>query len=123
MADNINPASLLREGAEKALSQTAAQTRGMLDTYFNTLKTAVESFPTGESVVGRKLKSHTKQNIDATQEYMNHLSQAKDFQEIILIQTEFLQKQMQAFVAQAQSVGEAMTKAAAVPMKLPFGKD
>jgi hypothetical protein len=123
MPNDSNPIASLKERTEKTLSQTAAQTRGAVDSYFNTLKAAIESFPVGESAVGKQLKSHTKQNIEATHDYMNKLSQAQNFQEALQIQTEFFQKQLHAFVEQAQSVGEAMTKAAAGSLKPPFGKD
>jgi hypothetical protein len=122
MPNDSNPIASMKESAEKTMSQAAAQTRGAVDTYFNTLKSAIESFPVGESEVGKKLKSNTKQNIDATHEYMNKLSQAQNFQEVLQMQTEFFQKQLHAFVEQAQSVGEAMTKAAAGSLKPPFGK-
>src|ERR1700733_9987808 len=110
MANNTNPIASMQESAGKTLSQTAAQTRGAVDSYFNTLKAAIESFPVGESEVGKKLKSNTKQNIEATHEYMNKLSQAQNFQEVLQIQTEFFQKQLHVFVEQAQSLGEDMTK-------------
>jgi hypothetical protein len=122
MPNDSNPITSLKENTEKALSQTAAQTRGAVDTYFNTLKTAIESFPVGESEVGKKLKSNTKQNIDATHEYMNKLSQAQNFQEVLKMQTEFFQKQLHVFVEQAQSLGEAMTKSAG-SLAPPFGKN
>jgi hypothetical protein len=121
MPNESKPIASMQESAEKTLSQTAAQTRGAVDSYFNTLKAAIESFPVGESAVGKRLKSHTKQNIEATHEYMNKLSQAKNFQEAMQIQTDFFQKQLHAFVEQAQSVGEAMTSAAG-SLKPPFGK-
>jgi hypothetical protein len=122
MPNDSNPIASLKERTEKTLSQTAAQTRGAVDSYFNTLKAAIESFPVGESEVGKKLKSHTTQNIEATHEYMNKLSQAQNFQEVLQMQTDFFQKQLHVFVEQAQSLGEAMTKTAAGSLKPPFGK-
>jgi hypothetical protein len=121
MPNDSNPMAALKEATEKTLSQTAAQTRGAVDSYFNTLKSAIESFPVGESEVARKLKSNTRQNIDATHEYMNKLSQAQNFQEVLQMQTDFFQKQLHVFVEQAQSLGEAMTKSAAGSLKPPFG--
>jgi hypothetical protein len=40
------------------------------------------------------------------------LSQARDFQEVYRIQTEFMQTQFNSFAEQARSLGEAYTKAA-----------
>ena len=42
------------------------------------------------------LKSYAGKNIAAAQEYVNKLSQAKDFQDVSRIQTEFMQAQFSA---------------------------
>jgi hypothetical protein len=45
------------------------------------------------------------------------LSQAKDFQDLVRIQSEFMQAQLQSFGEQAKDIGEASTKAVADAMK------
>jgi len=66
------------------------------------------------------MKSHTEHNISAAQEFVHKLSQAKDFQDIIRIQTEFMQMQFKAFGDQTRSLTEAFTKTATSGMKTPF---
>jgi hypothetical protein len=65
------------------------------------------------------MKIYTERNISAYTECVGKLSQAKDFQEVIRIQTEFMQTQMSSFANQARSLGEAYTKAATGATK-PF---
>jgi hypothetical protein len=48
------------------------------------------------------------------------LSQAKDFQEMVRIQTEFMQSLVNAFGEQTRSLGEAYTKAASDAVKKPL---
>jgi len=53
------------------------------------------------------VKACAEQNIAATQEFVRDLSYAKDIQEMFRIQMEFMRTQMEAFVEQANSIGEA----------------
>jgi hypothetical protein len=48
------------------------------------------------------------------------LSQAKDFQEMARIQTEFMQSMVNAFGEQTRSLAEAYTKAASDVVKKPL---
>jgi hypothetical protein len=49
------------------------------------------------------------------------LSEAKNFQEAVKIQTEFLETQMDSFNEQIKILGEMYTKAAADALKTPLG--
>jgi len=48
------------------------------------------------------------------------LSEAKNFQDVFKIQTEFMSMQLNSFNEQARSVGELYAKAAAHAIKAPF---
>jgi len=69
------------------------QTQGALDNYFNFVQKTMSSFPLGGTEFAEKLKSYAEKNIAATTEYVSKLSEAKDLQEVIRIQTEFVQRQ------------------------------
>jgi len=70
---------------------------------------------------GEKLKNYAERNITATHEFIKQLTQAKDFQDILRIQTEFMQAQLKEFDEQTRSLREAFTKAAATSAgKTPF---
>ena len=65
------------------------------------------------------MKTYTEKNISAYAEFVGKLGQAKNFQEVFRIQTEFMQTQMNRFAEQARSLGEAYNKAATDATK-PF---
>jgi hypothetical protein len=100
--------------------QAMAQAHEALDTYFDFLKKTASSFPSGGTDLGEKLKDQGVQNITAVHELVKRLGQAKDFEEVLRIQTEFMQSQLHAFGEQIRSLGEAYTKEAAGGVKMPF---
>jgi hypothetical protein len=99
-----------------------AQTRGALDTYFGFIQKAISSYPSGGTELGEMLKSYAEKNVVAAQEYVNKLSQAKDLQDVIRIQTEFMQTQFNAFTEQTRNLGDRLSKAATGAVKTPFQK-
>ena len=97
-------------------------TRGVLGHYFDVMKQTLSSYPLGGSELGEKLKSYAEKNVATAHEYLNKLSQARDLQDVVRIQTEFMQMQFNAFGEQTKSLGEAFTKAATDAVKAPFQK-
>jgi len=100
--------------------QAMEQAHEALDVYFDFLKRSVSSFPSGGTELGEKLKAQSVQNITAVQDLVKRFSQAKDFEEALRIQTEFMQSQLHAFGEQIKSLGEAYAKEAAGGVKMPF---
>jgi hypothetical protein len=109
----------LNATAKQAVEQTMEQTRGAVDNYFNFLQKTISSYPSGGTDLREKLKSYAEKNIAATHEFVLKLSQAKDFQDVVRIQTEFMQAQMNAFGEQTKTLGEEVTKATGA-VKTPF---
>ena len=104
-----------------SLSQTAKQiterTKGATENYFNWFQNATSALPWGNTNLNRILVSHATQNITATFEFVQKLSQAKNFQDVVQIQTEFMNAQLKSFNDQAKTIGEIYTQAA----RTPFG--
>ncbi len=126
MAEDTEPLETLNANAERAVKQaeqvvekTIDQTRGTLDDYFNFMQKAFSSYPVGGTELAEKMNSYTGQNISAARDFVHKLSQAKDFQDIIRIQTEFMQTQFSVVAEQAKSLTEAFTKAATSTVKPP----
>jgi hypothetical protein len=114
MAEDPQPLGDLKANVERALEQT----RGVLNTYFNFIQRAISSYPSaGGTELGEKLKTYTNENIAAAREFADKLSQAKDFEDVVRIQTEFMEMQFKAFGEQTKSLGEAATKAATDAVK------
>ena len=102
MAKDTIPMEQWNANAKRAVEDTMAQTCGALDNYFGFIQKAISSYPSGGTEFGEMLKSYAGKNIAAAQEYVNKLSQAKDFQDVSRIQTEFMQAQFSAFTEQTE---------------------
>ena len=66
------------------------------------------------------IRRFAERNVRTTHEFVKQLSHAKDFQEMVRIQTEFMQSLTAAFGEQTKSLTEAYTKAAADTLKKPI---
>ena len=93
-----------------AVKQAIQQSTVGMEQYFEFLKKNLASFPTGGTELGEKLKQYTDRNLTSFQEFLKSLSGAKDFQDVVRIQTEFMHLQLNAFSEQARSFAEAYTK-------------
>ena len=122
MAKDTKPLQDLNANAKQVVEQTMEQMQGAVDNYFNFIQETMSSYPLGGTEFGEKLKSYAEKNIAATNEYVLKLSQAKDLQEAIRIQTEFVQTQFNAFGEQTKSLAETFTKAATEAVKTRFQK-
>ena len=120
MAKDSNPLQNLNVEAKQAIKQTVTQTEGAMDNYFNLLQQTMSATPWGKTDFGEKLKSFTEHNIAAAHHHIQKLSQARDFQDIIKIQTEYMQTQLSLFADQAKQLGEAYMKTTAGAFKPPF---
>src|ERR1700746_1454307 len=120
MAKDPKPMEVLNAQAKQAVEETKGQALGAAYTYFDFLNKTISSFPSGGTEFGEKLKGFAEKNVTATHEFVKQLSHAKDFQDVLRIQTEFMQTQMQAFAERATSLVEAFTKTAGSEVKMPF---
>jgi hypothetical protein len=93
-----------------------------MENYLGWLQTTMSALPWSNTNLNRVLLSNATQNVTATFAFMHKLSQAKSFQEVVKIQTEFMEAQMNSFNEQAKVLSEVYTKAAEDAMKTPVGK-
>jgi hypothetical protein len=115
MAKDQKPA----EELSKIAKQTIEQAGGAVDIYFDTLKKAVSSYPTGGTEFGEKLKGYAERNVSMTHEFVKQLSHANDFQEMVRVQTDFVQSLVHAFGEQTKSLAETYTQSATTLLKKP----
>jgi hypothetical protein len=116
----VNETKQATERMTQAVEETKGQALGAADTYFDFLNKTISSFPSGGTEFGEKLKSFVEKNLAATHRFIQQLSQARDFQDVLRLQTEFIQTQMQTFAEQATSLVEAFAKTATREVKMPF---
>jgi hypothetical protein len=121
MAKDNEPLEALTATAAQSAEQITKQTLGAMENYFGWLQTTMSALPWSNTNLNRILLSNATQSVTATFAFMHKLSQARNFQDVIRVQTEFLQAQINSFNEQAKIVGEIYTKAAADVVKTPFG--
>ena len=111
---NFEVPTQMRQFAEQSLEQA----RKAVDGFLNTAQKTVATFETqtnaaqsGAKDVGQKAMGFAEQNIANSFEFAQKLVRAKDIQEVMALQQEYLAHQMKAMSEQAKDLGMA-TKAA-----------
>jgi len=121
MAKDKGPFEDLTTTAAQTAEQMTKQTQGVMENYFGWLQTTTSALPWSNTNLNRILLNHATQNVAATFAFVQKLSQAKNFQDVIKIQTEFMATQMNSFNEQAKILGEVYSKAAQDAVKTPWG--
>ena len=105
MSKMPNPFEDISAEVKHTADLVVLQALGSMDTYFDYLERTISSSPSGGTEFGEKLKTYAARNIAATHEFIKQLSRAKDFQDVVRIQTKFMQSQLKEFGEQTKSLG------------------
>ena len=109
----------IREFAERSVDQARKAFEGFVDVAHKTIgavDTAAASTQTSVKSVGSQVLTFAEQNVNSAFEFVNKLVHAKDPQEALTIQSEFLKTQIGALQEQAKTIGTLIQKAA-IPEK------
>jgi phasin len=105
----------MRTMAEKSVEQA----RIAFNTFMTAAQEAITTFESqteaaqaGAKDLSGKAIGYVERNVTNTLQFADRLLHAKDAQEFIRLQTEFVQEQMKEFAAQAKELGESATKMA-----------
>src|SRR5258707_8258879 len=93
MADNETPADQVRSVMAKNLEQAHAA----IDNYFQFVEKSISSSPLGATDRTKAFRNYVERSVAASFELSDKILRAKDLQDVLRIQTEFFQKQLQAF--------------------------
>ena len=113
---NFDVPTQMRQFAEQSVEQAKKAVDGFLTAAHKTavtLETQANTAQAGAKDVREKVMGFAEQNVNSSFEFAQKLVRAKDIQEVMALQQEFLKQQMQAMQAQAKDLGSAATKAAA----------
>ena len=110
----------LNNDAERFVDQTMSQAQGAMEQYFNFVQNAFSSLPMGSPELTEKMKDYTEENMAASREFVKQMSRAKDLQDIVRIQSQYMQDQFHTFTEQTKSLTETFTKAVTASVKSPF---
>ena len=112
---NLDVPTQMRQFAEQSVEQAKKAVDGFLMAAQKaavTLETQASTAQSGAKDVGQKVMGFAEQNINNSFEFAQRLVRAKDIQEVMALQQEFLKSQMQAMQAQAKDLGATATKVA-----------
>ena len=98
--------------------QSVEQAKKAFDGFIAAAQQAVSNFEgqaaatqTGAKDVGKRAMAFAEQNVASSFEFAQKLARAKDIEEIMRLQAEFVKTQMQTLSDQAKELGETATKA------------
>jgi hypothetical protein len=92
--------------------QIEERTKHAMETYVNWLQNAMSATPWTNTGLNRKLLSYATENVTAAVGLVEKLSHAKNLEEVVKIQTEFVSKQLGSLNEQTKTIMEICTKAA-----------
>lgn len=115
MADRFEIPPDMRVFAEKSVEQAKQAFDGFVTAAsraVSTLEGQTETARQGAKDVAEKAMNFAQKNVAGSFEFMQKLVQAKDFQEVLRLQADYVKTQMQVLAEQAKELGESTTKAA-----------
>src|SRR6195256_1097437 len=112
---NFDVPTQMRQFAEQSVEQARKAVDGFMTAAQKAVATAetqAGAVQTSAKDVGQKAMGFAEQNITNSFEFAQKLVRAKDIQEVMALQQEYLKSQMQAMQAQAKDLGATATKVA-----------
>ena len=107
----------LRDLAEKNVEQARGAYSQFMDAMTQAMGMWMNAMPQNDMTSGFKVVQERairfgKQNAEAGLAFASELASAKDFQDVLAIQSRYAQTQMQNYALQAQELGRLMAEAA-----------
>jgi phasin family protein len=109
------------ENMSAVSAQTLDQARRAMDNYLQFFQKSMSALPWGKTDLSEKIKGYAENNVATSFEFAQKLTKAKDFQDLVRIQTEFMQTQLKTLSEQAKNLSEIATKAATDTFKGSLG--
>jgi phasin len=115
MAERFEVPPEMRAFAEKSVDQAKQAVDGFMGAIHRTMSAfegQAESARKGAKDVTEKAMGFAEHNVASAFEFTQKLMRAKDMQEVLALQADYIRTQMQVFAEQARELGESTTKAA-----------
>ena len=109
------------EPARQTTEQMTERTQDAIANYFSWLRSVMQASPWANTDLNKKLMSYATESVTAPLSFVQKLSQAKNLEDVVKIQTEFVRAQTDSFNEHAKELGEIYTKVATAATKTPFG--
>ena len=102
------------------MAQGIEQARAAMESYLKFFQNNMSAAPWAGTELNKKLATYAQQNVATAFKYIQELTKVKNPQDLVRIQTEFLQTQLKSLTEQAKDLGETATKAASGAIKGPL---
>ncbi len=109
------------EPARQTAEQMTERTQEVITNYFSWLQNAMQAFPWGNTDLKKKLMSYSVETVTAPLSFVQKLSQARNLEDVVKIQTDFVRAQTDSFNEHAKEIGEIDTKVATSATRTPVG--
>lgn len=106
------------QSVANSIDETMEKARGAVTGYLENVQKMMGMNPWGGTELFSEAQRFSSDNIQATFEFINRLSKAKDIQDAIRIQTEFMQAQMGSFADQFRTISDSVSKAVSESTKV-----
>jgi hypothetical protein len=108
MTNDKGPLETLTATTKRTSERIANQTQGAMESYFGWLQKTMSASPWDSTDLNTKLLNYATENATAAFTFVQKLSQAKNLQDVVEIQTEFVQMQIETFNKRAKELGDAV---------------
>ena len=115
MAENETPADQVRSVMAKNLEQA----HGAIANCFEFVEKSISASPLGATDRTKAFRTYVERSVAASFELSDKILRAKDLQDVLRIQTEFLQKQLQVLTEQSKDLGDEASKNASEVVNIP----
>ena len=120
MAKDKESSESLTGMAKQTAEQITGRTQEAMENYFTWLQTTMSASPWGNTDLNKKLMSYATETFTAPLSFAQKLSQAKNLEDVVKIQTEFVRAQTDSFNEHAKEIGDIYTKVATAATKTPL---
>jgi hypothetical protein len=116
MAENENPSDTVRSVMAKNLEDA----RLAMTNYLQFVERSMSASPLGTTAQARTFRDYVERTVAANFDLSGQLLHARDFQDIVRIQTEFFQAQLGALTEQTRRLQETATEPAPNVTRIPI---
>jgi hypothetical protein len=92
--------------------QIEERTKHAMENYSQWLQNAMSASPWDNTELNKKLLSYATENVTTAVGLVQKLSRAKNLEDVVKMQTEFMSQQLNSFTEQTKAIVEICTKAA-----------
>jgi hypothetical protein len=116
MADIEKPSTIVRS----MMAENLEQARSAMTNYFQFVEKSMSASPLAATDQAKGFRSYIERSVAASFQLSDKLLRAKDFQDILRIQSEFFQTQLRALTEQSkdlETASEATPEVTRIPIK------